>query len=299
MRAVFTLLIVCLVIGARAQEDSLLRVLRGLPNDTTRLPVLTELIRATVFSTPDDALAHAQEYTRIAAAARSDFHIGKGENFQGMCYATQSRYDEAMEHYSRALERFERVKDQWYTAMLHNNIGGVLIEQGRLDKALVRFGQARAGFMAARDTIWTANVLNNLGNIHQENGNYDSAAVIYQQAATTLDAIGQTTHAASAWLNLGNSHAMLGDSLDALADFQAALDRTAHNEDDHTRTMAFLGKGRMLMAMARWPEAHRALDSGLLFPTSTRTPFPFVGTRYFHHVDARGNTMASKASPIL
>ncbi|MBV6403365.1 MAG: tetratricopeptide repeat protein [Flavobacteriales bacterium] len=263
MRAVFTLLIVCLVIGARAQEDSLLRVLRGLPNDTTRLPVLTELIRATVFSTPDDALAHAQEYTRIAAAARSDFHIGKGENFQGMCYATQSRYDEAMEHYSRALERFERVKDQWYTAMLHNNIGGVLIEQGRLDKALVRFGQARAGFMAARDTIWTANVLNNLGNIHQENGNYDSAAVIYQQAATTLDAIGQTTHAASAWLNLGNSHAMLGDSLDALADFQAALDRTAHNEDDHTRTMAFLGKGRMLMAMARWPEAHRALDSGL------------------------------------
>ncbi len=246
-----------------AQVDSLQRVLNGLPGDTTRLPVLTELIRATVFSAPEEALAHAQAYTRIATAAGSDFHIGKGENFQGMCYATQSHYDEAMAHYTQALERFERVRDAWYTAMLHNNIGGVLIEQGRLDKARERFGLARAGFKAAHDTIWTANVLNNLGNIHQELRDHDSAAVIYAEAAAALDAIGQTAHAASAWLNLGNSHAMLGDHPTALSDYQAALDRTMHGEDDHTRTMAFLGKGRMLMKLGRWEEARAALDSGL------------------------------------
>lgn len=256
---------VALISGkAPAQADSLLAVLHGLPDDTTRLPVLTELIRATVFSAPEDALAHAQAYTRIASAAGSDFHVGKGENFQGMCHATQSHYDEAMVHYTKALERFERVKDGWYTAMAHNNIGGVLIEQGRLDKALERFNLARAGFQAAHDTIWTANVLNNLGNIHQERGEHDRAAVIYAEAAAALDAIGQTAHAASAWLNLGSSHAMLGDHATALLDYRAALDRTTHNEDDHTRTMAFLGKGRMLMKLGHWVEARTALDSGLV-----------------------------------
>ena len=255
---------VALISGkAPAQADSLLAVLHGLPDDTTRLPVLTELIRATVFSAPEDALAHAQAYTRIATAAGSDFHVGKGENFQGMCHATQSHYDEAMVHYTKALERFERVKDGWYTAMAHNNIGGVLIEQGRLDKALERFNLARAGFQAAHDTIWTANVLNNLGNIHQESGRHDSAAVIYRRSAEALDGVGEHSHAAGAWLNLGNAHNSLEEYGRALEAYQAALDRTRNNEDDHTRMMAYLGKGRMLEHLARAPEARVALDSGL------------------------------------
>lgn len=247
-----------------AQTDSLARVLASLPNDTTRLPVLTELIRSTVFSTPDEALTYAREYTAIATGAASDFHIGKGENFQGMCHATQSHYDEAMVHYTRALERFERVEDRWYTAMLHNNIGGVLLEQGQLDKALQRFQAARAGFTAAHDTIWTANVLNNLGNIYQEKGQHDSSAVIYRLSATALDAIGEHGHAASAWSNLGNAHAAVGDRSAALLAYEAALERTTEDEDDHARTMAFLGKGRMLMGLDRHAEARSALDSGLV-----------------------------------
>ncbi len=246
-----------------AGTDSLLHVLSTMPEDTTRLPVLTELIRATVFTDPDKALAHAREYTAIATAAASDFHIAKGENFQGMCHATRSGYREAMVHYTRALERFERLKDGWYTAMLHNNIGGVLLEQGHLDMALHRFQLARAGFTAVGDTVWTANVLNNLGNIYQEHGEHDSSAVIYRQAATALDAIGQRTHAASAWLNLGNTYSAMGDRLAALTAYDAALIRTANDEDDHTRTMAFLGKGRMLLGLARPVEARVALDSGL------------------------------------
>ena len=248
----------------RAQVDSLLGVLNALPNDTARLPVLTELIRAQVFTAPDRALAHAVQYTRIAEAAKSDHHIGKGENFQGMCHATQSEYDAAMVHYTRALERFEREGDGWYTAMAHNNIGGVLIEQGRLDKALERFNAARAGFAAKGDTVWLANVLNNLGNIHQESGRHDSAAVIYRRSAEALDGVGQRAHAASAWLNLGNAHAAMGAHTLALPAYQAALDRTRNNEDDHTRTMAFLGKGRMLGHLGRALEARVALDSGLV-----------------------------------
>ena len=263
MRALVVLIIGLVGSSACAQVDSLTKVLRALPNDTTRLPVLTELIRAQVFSAPDSALRHAVQYTRIAEAAKSVHHTGKGENFQGMCHATRSDYDQAMVHYARALEHFEREGHVWYTAMLHNNIGGVLIEQGRIDKALDRFNAARAGFTAEGDTVWLANVLNNLGNIHQESGRHDSAAVIYRRSAEALDGVGERAHAAGAWLNLGNAHNSLGEHGRALEAYQAALDRTRNNEDDHTRMMAYLGKGRMLERLARAPEARVALDSGL------------------------------------
>jgi len=35
-------------------------------------------------------------------------------------------------------------------------------------------------------------------------------------------------------------------------------------------------------------------DGSVLFPEVHSTPFPFVNTRYFHHVDAQGNTIASQ-----
>lgn len=263
MRLLLSLFVVAWSLSTQAQTDSLIRALQKLPNDTSRLPVLTELIRAQVFSAPDSALRHAVQYTRIAEAAKSVHHTGKGENFQGMCHATQSDYDQAMVHYVRALEHFEREGHVWYTAMLHNNIGGVLIEQGRIDKALDRFNAARAGFTAEGDAVWLANVLNNLGNIHQESGRHDSAAVIYRRSAEALDGVGERAHAAGAWLNLGNAHNSLGEHGLALEAYQAALDRTRNNEDDHTRMMAYLGKGRMLERLARVPEARIALDSGL------------------------------------
>lgn len=262
MRLSIALSLVLCGFVCQAQVEALRSRIEALPKDTTRLPLLTELVRATVFTEPDVALAQAQEYSEIARAASDTFHIAKGENFQGMCYATRSDYDQAMVHYTRALELFERIGDVWYTAMLHNNIGGVLIEQGHIQSALERFQAARRGFTAVRDTIWTANVLNNIGNIHQERGAHDSSAVIYRQAASALDAIGQSAHAASAWLNLGNSYTALGDLEGALSAYEAALQRTGNNEDDHTRTMAFLGKGRTLMALGRMHEARTDLDSG-------------------------------------
>jgi two-component sensor histidine kinase/Tfp pilus assembly protein PilF len=147
--------------------------------------------------------------------------------------------------------------------MLHNNIGGVLVEQDRWDKALERFRTARAGFMAEGDTLWTVNVLNNIGNIHQERGQHDSSAVIYREAAMALDRIGQRGHAASAWLNLGNALTGLERSEEALEAYEAALERTAHQEDDHSRAMAFLGLARARLALGRVEQARTPLDSGL------------------------------------
>ncbi|HRF79517.1 MAG TPA: hypothetical protein PL070_05465, partial [Flavobacteriales bacterium] len=70
---------------AMAQVDSLLQVIQRLPNDTSRLPVLTGLLRATVYNAPDTALHYAAQYHAIAERSGIPLEIGKGHNYTGMC----------------------------------------------------------------------------------------------------------------------------------------------------------------------------------------------------------------------
>ena len=165
-----------------AQLDSLLGVLNNLPNDTSRLPVLTALLRNTVFSQPDSALVFAEQYRAIALRNGDPLEIGKGHNYTGMCYTTKSEQEKALEHYIRALEQFEKGDDPWYTAMGHNNIASVLKEEERNDEAEVEFRKALQGFSGIPDSIWMANVTNNLANLVHEKGELDSAAYYYESA---------------------------------------------------------------------------------------------------------------------
>ncbi|MBK6832690.1 MAG: tetratricopeptide repeat protein [Flavobacteriales bacterium] len=130
---------------AQAQLDSLLRVRDALPQDTSRLGVLTELLRATVFNDPDSALVFAAEYRSIAERSGIDLEIGKGHNYTGMCYTSRSEHDEALRHYLAAVPYFERGGDPWYEAMAHNNIGSIHEKMRRYDKAndRVRAGAER------------------------------------------------------------------------------------------------------------------------------------------------------------
>ena len=60
------LVLVVLGLPLQAQVDSLRQVLGGLPDDTSRLPVLKELVRNLVFVQPDSALPYAEDYYRLA-----------------------------------------------------------------------------------------------------------------------------------------------------------------------------------------------------------------------------------------
>lgn len=73
MRSLLVLVLVLVCLLASAQVDSLVKVLATLPNDTSRLPVLTDILRATT-NVPDKALEYAAQYTELAmpVAARSN-----------------------------------------------------------------------------------------------------------------------------------------------------------------------------------------------------------------------------------
>ncbi|MBK9274932.1 MAG: tetratricopeptide repeat protein [Flavobacteriales bacterium] len=244
MRAVAIILM--LIAGAaQGQLDSLLRIREGLPADTSRLPVLTELLRATVFNDPDSALVFAREYRALAGQSGIDLEIGKGHNYTGMCYTNRSDHDNALQHYLAALPHFERGGDPWYTAMAHNNIGTVHEKLHRLDKAAAEYEMALKGFRSIPDSVWMANVSNNMGNILYEQRGFDRSVAYYRQADTILTALGFDRYAATTRMNLANALDELGRSEEALGILRSAMAIMPVGEDENTRANMLADLGRL------------------------------------------------------
>jgi len=230
---------------AMAQVDSLLQVIQRLPNDTSRLPVLTGLLRATVYNAPDTALHYAAQYHAIAERSGIPLEIGKGHNYTGMCYTLTSDYDRALKHYLAALPHFERGGDPWYTAIVHNNVGSIHEKLHNLSKAREEYNLALAMFSALQDTVWIANVSNNLGNLYYEDRQYDSSVVYYEVANTLLTGSGMGMYTGSTRMNLANAMGELGQNVEALEMMRSARSAIPLGEDDNTRANILANLGRL------------------------------------------------------
>ncbi|MBK7556288.1 MAG: tetratricopeptide repeat protein [Flavobacteriales bacterium] len=228
---------------ANAQLDSLLRLRDALPQDTSRLAVLTELLRATVFNDPDSALVFAAEYRSIAERSGIDLEIGKGHNYTGMCYTSRSEHDEALRHYLAAVPYFERWRcgtKPWRTTT-----SGRCEKMRRYDKATTEFATALKTFMGIPDTVWIANVSNNLGNVHYEEGRFDSSVVYYRQANDLLTVSGMDIYTGTIRMNLSNALGEMGQLDEALAMMRSAQAVMPEGEDENTRANILANLGRL------------------------------------------------------
>lgn len=238
---IVALFISCLL---HARTDSLQRIPEALPNDTSRLPVLTELLRATVFNKPDSALVFAAQYRGIAERSGIALEIGKGHNFTGLCYSFKSVHDRALEHYLAALPHFERGGDPWYVGMAHNNIGSVHEKMRHTEKAREEYALALAIFKRISDTVWVANVSNNLGNLHFAEARWDSSVAYYTQADRVLTAAGMASYTGQTRMSLANALHELGEEQRALEVMRKAIAVMPAGEDDRARAsvLAYLGR---------------------------------------------------------
>ncbi|MEZ4757823.1 MAG: histidine kinase dimerization/phosphoacceptor domain -containing protein [Flavobacteriales bacterium] len=245
MRYALSVLLLAMGLCAHAQLDSLLRVLHQLPRDTSRLPVLTELLRSTVFHDPDSGLVFAAQYRALALAAGDSMELGKGHNYTGMCHSFIGEQDEALRHYLQALTCFEGGDDPWYTAMAHNNVATVMEKTGRMDDAAVVYRRALDGFRIADDPAWVANVGNNLGNVFHANGQLDSAIRYYEQTDSILMSLGERSFAAQVRMNLANSHFQKGHKAHALELIRGAVAMHSPEEDEVNHADLLLNLGRL------------------------------------------------------
>ena len=257
------LVLVVLGLPLQAQVDSLRQVLGGLPDDTSRLPVLKELVRNLVFVQPDSALPYAEDYYRLALRTKDPVRVAEGANFAGMCLHTSNAHEKAMAWYLEALRWAEQGDDPWYPAMLNNNIGAVLEKQDQWDEALPYYRRSLQQFREVGDSTWVANVSNNLANWSMAVGDLDSAAHYYIEADRILSAQGHWVFAAAVRINLANALMRQGELDKAIAIYREALAILPAGSDESTRANLLVNMAECLNRMGKADTAVQVARSGI------------------------------------
>jgi tetratricopeptide (TPR) repeat protein/DNA-binding SARP family transcriptional activator len=161
----------------------------------------------------------------------------------GVVHLRQGRYEQAAEHYRKALPFFRETGDPRGEARTLTHLGLVNWRQGRYDQAAERHQQALTRFRETGNRIGEANALSNLGLVRWRQGRYDQAADDHQQALTLFRAAGRRIGEANALANLGVVYLRQGRYEQAADDLRQALTlfRAAGNRIAEGYALANLG----------------------------------------------------------
>lgn len=171
-------LIIVLIFGramAQSPMDDLLNKMATEKADTSRLKILGQVFRQTVFQKPTEGLVYAKQYLALAQKTKNASETARGYNFIGMSYATIGDFDKAVPCYTQALHRYETLHDTLYSAISLNNIGAAYQSRKNHQETILYYEQALKTFRKIKNGQWIANVSNNLAAVYQETHQYSKA----------------------------------------------------------------------------------------------------------------------------
>jgi len=141
----------------------------------------------------------------------------------GVVHMRQGRYEQAAEHYQRALPLFRETGDRVGEARTLTHLGLVSWRQGRYQQAAERHGQALTRYRETGTRVGEANALSNLGLVSWRQGRYREAAEGHRQALILYRETGHRFGEANALANLGVVYLRQGRYEQAADDLRHAL----------------------------------------------------------------------------
>jgi CHAT domain-containing protein len=191
----------------------------------------------------------------------------------GGCYEYMGRYDEALDAYSSAEERYRSLGMSERLGEILDNRGAILLYLGRGSEALMAHEEAAAVFERAQLTLSYAKALGNIGETHLHLGNYRRSLEMFERVHHLLNSLGEPVdkhlllrHTADAYLALN----LYSEALSAYREVDGLLREVGMV---HERAQALWGMGSALAARSELGEAGRALDeAAVLFEEAGNAP---------------------------
>ena len=141
----------------------------------------------------------------------------------GNCFLNLSQLDEAQKHYTEALAKAQRLKNEEAEANALGNLGLVYADKGDLDGALEYHQKALAIDQKIANPLGQANALCNLGIVYFQKGDLDKALENYNKVLDIHKKIPNPLSEANALGNMGLVYQDKGDLDKALEHYQKAL----------------------------------------------------------------------------
>src|SRR5829696_5709547 len=217
---------------------------------------------------------------------------------RGGCYEYMGRYEEALEAYAVAEERYQALGETQRVGEILDNRGAILLELGRGNEALAAHEAAAAVFAEAGLTLSYAKALCNIGEANRQLADYRSSLAAFEKARRLYDSFDVLTDNSLLMLDTANAYLDLNLYPEALAAYKKANSLLGKVGMAHDRARALWGMGVALTAKPDLEEAEKALaEAADLFAAAGNSPL-LSGVILDQSVvqEARGNLDGSVAT---
>ncbi|UCE17167.1 MAG: CHAT domain-containing protein [Gemmatimonadota bacterium] len=183
--------------------------------------------------------------------------------FQGKRDYLNSRYDEAMEKFERALELSRALGETWCEACIYIMIGVKFWYQEEYDRSREYYERALTLQEEIGNRKGVGKLLNNIGLIWWQQGDYFQALDIIARSLVVHREVESRTDEANALTNIGILHRNLGHYQQALSCYEEALEIRRETRDKRREGTLLGNIAVAYKCMGRYQESIRLLTQAL------------------------------------
>jgi tetratricopeptide (TPR) repeat protein len=195
------------------------------------------------------------------------------EQNRGGCLEYMGRYDEALEAYAIAEERYRTLGMTERIGQILANRSAILLSLGKGKEALAASEAAAVIFDKPGLTLAFAKALVNTGQVHVQLGNYARGLDAFERARRLYDSLDALADKGLLLIDTAGAYLELNLYAEALAAYQKAHALLRNTGMVHDRARALWGMGSTLIARSEFEEAENALaEAADLFAAADNTP---------------------------
>ena len=192
---------------------------------------------------------------------------------RGGCLEYMGRYEEALDAYAVAEERYRALGMIESIGEVSINRGAILLYLGRGDEALAAHEAAAAMFKEAGLSFTYAKALANIGEAHLHLGNYARSLDTFEQTRRLLDSLDALADKYLLLRDTADAYLSLNLYSEALATYREADGLLRKAGMTHDRAQVLWGMGSALIAHSKFQQAEETLnEAATLFDEAGNVP---------------------------
>lgn len=187
-----------------ANLDSLRALIHNAPDPDSRLKLISDMVKYTIYNQQDTALHYAAKFLEYAESQDIEEEVARGYNLLGLVAYVKGDHVLAMENYLESLERYEDLGELQMQGVIQNNIAGLYLNRGDIENTILYYQKAYAKFEQLDDVEWMTNVNYNLANQYFNQDKLELADSLYRTCLDQYRASGNKQYQSYAYHSIAS-----------------------------------------------------------------------------------------------
>lgn len=183
--------------------DSLLAIIKTLPDDTNKVKLLDEISYEYTGNSFEKAIMYANMELELSQKLKYKRGEAASYNSMGNAHTDKGDFANGLNYYIRCLKIYEKLSDQIFIIKSYNNIANIYLTQQDYDKALEYFFKVYNAMDLIKDKATEGNACNNIGIVYKNKKEYDKALEFHLKGLAARIQTGNKKSIASSYNNIG------------------------------------------------------------------------------------------------